>query len=481
MAAIWAGNSAALDYLQDRAGYSRIGHHGGTAGRWIDAHDWIVTSFFQHDSRDGDPQLHIHNPVLNLAECADGQWRTLDSRGITRHRGAAGALAERVTEEYLSRVLRVRFASRPDGKAREVVGMPAELIAALSTRSRTLTPRAAALAAEFEARYGRPPNPLQLDRLKRQATLATRRPKSKDAETLAQRGERIDTLMRELEGELRDGLAAVARSIPRLPDQAQPPAFSPTAVIETALADVQAARATWTRPDLTRAIANALPDSLGGLDAPAVRRLLDGLTDEALTHADVQQVGGERDDALPAVAELRLADGSSAYDGAAGRTYALRSHIAGERALAKAAIETGAVAVEPSAARGRDRRPRPAGPGPRRRPAPGAGRNPDLRRPGRDARGAGRHRQVHSGRSSRPSLARPGAGPAAPRHRPRRIPSSHRRPGRRGRAGTERHALAGHPAATRVRPCPAGRHGVVARRPETWSSSTRPRCSPPPT
>jgi conjugative relaxase-like TrwC/TraI family protein len=349
-AAIWAGNAAALDYLQDRAGYSRIGHHGGTAGRWIDAHDWIVTSFLQHDSRDGDPQLHIHNPVLNLAECADGQWRTLDSRAITRHRGAAGALAERVTEEYLSRVLRVRFASRPDGKAREVVGMPAKLIAALSTRSRTLTPRAAALAAEFEARYGRPPNPLQLDRLKRQATLATRRPKSKDAETLAQRGERIDALMRELEGELRDGLAAVARSIPRLPEQVQPPAFSPPAVIETALADVQAARATWTRPDLTRAIANALPDSLGGLDAPAVRQLLDGLTDEALTHSDVQQVGGERDDALPSVAALRLADGSSAYDGAAGRTYALRSHIAGERALARAAIETGAVAVEPSAA-----------------------------------------------------------------------------------------------------------------------------------
>jgi len=97
-----------------------------------------VTSFFQHDSRDGDPQLHIHNPVLNLAQSSDGQWRTLDSRGITRHRGAAGALAERVTEEYLSRVLRVRFASRPDGKAREIVGIPAKLIEALSTRSLTL-------------------------------------------------------------------------------------------------------------------------------------------------------------------------------------------------------------------------------------------------------------------------------------------------------------------------------------------------------
>jgi hypothetical protein len=60
--AIWAGNNAGLEYLSDKAGYSRVGHHGGAAGRYVDAHDWIGTSFFQHDSRDHDPQLHIHNP-----------------------------------------------------------------------------------------------------------------------------------------------------------------------------------------------------------------------------------------------------------------------------------------------------------------------------------------------------------------------------------------------------------------------------------
>ena len=31
--AIWAGNNAGLDYLQQHAGYSRVGHHGGAAGR----------------------------------------------------------------------------------------------------------------------------------------------------------------------------------------------------------------------------------------------------------------------------------------------------------------------------------------------------------------------------------------------------------------------------------------------------------------
>ena len=82
--AIWAGNQAALEYLSDKAGYSRVGHHGGAAGRWVDAHDWTVASFFQHDSRDHDPQLHIHNAILNRVEGGDGKWRTLDSKAIAQ-------------------------------------------------------------------------------------------------------------------------------------------------------------------------------------------------------------------------------------------------------------------------------------------------------------------------------------------------------------------------------------------------------------
>src|SRR5690606_40126970 len=66
--AIWAGNRAAIDYLAEHAGYSRVGHHGGAAGRYTDAHDWTVASFFQHDNRDHDPQLHIHNAILNRVQ-----------------------------------------------------------------------------------------------------------------------------------------------------------------------------------------------------------------------------------------------------------------------------------------------------------------------------------------------------------------------------------------------------------------------------
>jgi hypothetical protein len=42
--AIWAGNNAGLTYLSEKASYSRVGHHGGADGRWVDAHDWVVAA-----------------------------------------------------------------------------------------------------------------------------------------------------------------------------------------------------------------------------------------------------------------------------------------------------------------------------------------------------------------------------------------------------------------------------------------------------
>ena len=147
--AIWAGNRAAVDYLAEHAGYSRIGHHGGAAGRYTDAHDWTIASFFQHDSRDHDPQLHVHNAILNRVQGTDAQWRTLDSRAIHKFRGAASAVGERTMEEHLTRSLGVRFATRPDGKAREILGVPPQVMALFSSRRRAITAKTAALVRAF--------------------------------------------------------------------------------------------------------------------------------------------------------------------------------------------------------------------------------------------------------------------------------------------------------------------------------------------
>src|SRR5258706_310365 len=70
------GHAAMLEFLAARAGHARKGHHGGGAGEWVDAPDWTSVQFLQHDSREHDPQLHVHGPTLNKAVCpVDGKVR----------------------------------------------------------------------------------------------------------------------------------------------------------------------------------------------------------------------------------------------------------------------------------------------------------------------------------------------------------------------------------------------------------------------
>jgi conjugative relaxase-like TrwC/TraI family protein len=346
--AIWAGNRAALDYLAAHAGYSRVGHHGGAAGRFIDAHDWVVASFFQHDSRNHDPQLHIHNAILNRVQGADGQWRTLDGRSVYAHRGAAAAIGERTTEEHLARALGVRFAARPDGKAREIVGISPEVMELFSSRRRAITRHTATLVEAFETKFGREPNSLELDRLQRQATFATRQAKTHDGESVEARLERWD---RQLRAEVAGGLGQVARDVLDLAgQQPEPEEWSPAAVLETALADVQAKKAGWTAPDLTRAISDALPDRLGTLSGADMARLLDGLTAKGLELAVPLDANRPGEAELPD--ELRLANGQSAYDGPGRRLYATPEHIHTERALAESTARREAPALAATTADG---------------------------------------------------------------------------------------------------------------------------------
>ena len=106
------GNAAALDYLQREAGQTRAGYHPG--GRWEDAREWVIASFRQHTSRDGDPQLHVHNLILHkVRRESDGQWRALDSMSLYRHRPAASAIAALVMENALTRRVRRALGTAP--------------------------------------------------------------------------------------------------------------------------------------------------------------------------------------------------------------------------------------------------------------------------------------------------------------------------------------------------------------------------------
>jgi conjugative relaxase-like TrwC/TraI family protein len=345
--AIWAGNNAALDYLADKAGYSRVGHHDNNGGKFIDAHDWTVASFFQHTSRTNDPQLHIHDAVFSRVQCADGEWRTLDGKSLYNHKPAAGAVADRTMFEHAARSLHVLAAMRPDGKSREILGIDQAVNDLFSSRRRTISPKAQEYVAAFEQRYGREPTALELDRLHRQATMRTRPRKSHDGETLEQR---LDRWEAQIQAELSIGLDKVAHDVLALADR-EPAAqtFDPGAVMQIALADVQAKKASWRKADLARAVNDALPDYLGGLPGRDVAELIDGLTEQAITrHAVSLSPDGPAAQSLPS--DLRLADGRSVYERAGERKYATGEHVRSERALRAAAVERTAVRVTPELA-----------------------------------------------------------------------------------------------------------------------------------
>jgi len=59
----------------------------------------------------------------------------------------------------------VRFETRPDGKAREVIGVRAEVMDLLSSRRRAITAKAQKLVSAFAARFGRDPSLLERSRL----------------------------------------------------------------------------------------------------------------------------------------------------------------------------------------------------------------------------------------------------------------------------------------------------------------------------
>ena len=339
--AIWAGNNAMLEYLNEHAGYSRVGRHGGSAGRWIDARDWVVASFFQHDSREHDPQLHIHNAFLNRVQGTDGVWRTADSRALYKFQHAAAAVGERTLEERLTAALGVLLVTREDGKAREVVGIAQEAMELISTRRRQVTAKTAELVEVFEARHGRGPNGLELDRLSQQATLLTRRAKSHTGESREEMLDRVDAKIR---ADIDGGLAGVAATVlDARGDTVAAQTWLPRPVIELALEDLRAAKSGWTESDAVAALNRALPDTIGITDGAAIGRLLDTLKDELLKSVAGLDAPRPGDDLLPD--GLRLGNGRSVYEAPGARLYATPEQVHTERVMLAGTAGRGGAAL----------------------------------------------------------------------------------------------------------------------------------------
>jgi conjugative relaxase-like TrwC/TraI family protein len=358
--AIMEGNAAALDYLQREAGQTRAGYHPG--GRWEDAREWVIASFRQHTSRDGDPQLHVHNLILHkVRRETDGAWRALDSMSLYRHRPAASAVATLGMENALTRRFGVRWVPRKDGHGREIADVGQALMDEFSSRRQSIGPLTARLAQAFEAQFGRAPDARALASLRQWANHATRRGKDADLLDLAALVRRWVAQASASEAGALEPLAptvmragapvppAAPEDTPA-PNEAQPaPLSGPGAqrVMQEAVAAVQAAQPTWTEADLIRHLGERLPAQVGAMSADNAAALLPALARQTLAAEAVMLSAPE----WPVVPDfLRRASGESLYVPHGAGRYATGAQLTMEERLLTHARETGAPRLDPSAA-----------------------------------------------------------------------------------------------------------------------------------
>lgn len=287
-------SAVGVEEASEEAGWARVGYHGkkvngDSTGRWAPAGGWVVASFFQHTSRNGDPQLHIHNAVLNRQLCEDGVWRSLDGQAIYRARAAFSAIAERSLMELLTARLGVRWIQRQDGQGFEISGVTTDQVAEFSTRRVEVTGRLEELVQAYERKHGYSPNARTTFGLAQQAT--------KDTKVAKAKGAHVPSADQELEAWERRTTRSEIDSLTAIPERslfqvsteereaasAELEQLDMDRVVQAALADAQKEKATFTRWEMTRHLARYLPSCLGGLDAAQVRRLLHQMTEEALS------------------------------------------------------------------------------------------------------------------------------------------------------------------------------------------------------
>ncbi|MFE5310995.1 MobF family relaxase [Isoptericola sp. NPDC056605] len=297
-----------LDFLEREVAATRTGH-GGVAQ--VPVVGVAATAYDHWDSRANDPQLHTHLVVSNKVKAAhDGQWRTLDSRALhhavvalSEHYNAV--LADRLTNTF--GVGWERRNRRPERSTRwEVAGVPDELLAEFSARSRDIEVVKGRLIDEFVTSHGRRPSARQVVKLRAQATLETRPEKTIHslAGLTADWRRRAQPLLGS-EPTTWARRVALGGSVPVLGADAVPPDLVDDVAAQV-VDVVSQKRATWTHWNLW---AEASRQTMGWRMATAAdREQVVALVVDAATRRSVQLTPGEL---ASTPAAMRRPDGTS--------------------------------------------------------------------------------------------------------------------------------------------------------------------------
>jgi len=339
-------NHAALEWLQEQAGFTRTGYHGrrvdgAEPGRWARAL-LVGTTWLQGTNRDGEPHDHSHNVIARMAPTdSDGIWRAVDTMAVRQQLGAMAAIVDAHVQSALTREFGVRWVARADGRGHEIAGIAQETLDAYSTRTHAVTRTAVALARQWERKYGRVPNAREMLFITDEANLASRH--GKDDEPID-----WDALTARWDATIGGQLAAIAGNVCHFDataDERPPSPQGREQAILQALAGVQASRSTWTRSDLMRSLSWSMGQDFCGL-APGPRQdLVEQMTDQALG-VDYGVVCLEAPEwpAVPA-SLIRDLDGRSVYTRPGTTRYATRGQLAMEERMCQQAQRTGAPAL----------------------------------------------------------------------------------------------------------------------------------------
>jgi conjugative relaxase-like TrwC/TraI family protein len=125
-----AAVAAAVGYLERVAAFGRR----GAGGAEQIATSGLVAAAFRHrTSRTGDPQLHTHVLIANMARGVDARWSSLDGRLLLLNGRTAGYLYQAHLRAELTRRLGVSWKASVKGMA-ELDGVPTSVLRAFSRR-----------------------------------------------------------------------------------------------------------------------------------------------------------------------------------------------------------------------------------------------------------------------------------------------------------------------------------------------------------
>ena len=315
---------AALDWLERHGTFTRTGHHSAHTGEWRDGDGLAAGLFLHHISRDGDPQLHVHVPILNLVQRgdhADEKWRTLDSKTLHKLRLAVAPIADRVAETRLSQLGYV-MVPRLDGNGAEVGGVSQQVMDLFSSRSRALTPELKQMIGRYTEKHGKPPSKRTVWLLGQQAAQNTRRTKAEAPRTVAgQTGatepsdvQRLDAWEAQTVHEEVQALSAVHEQAEQFPRRAIPvlDECAKARAARIAVAEVQKHHATWTMAQLRFEVHRALPVMTPTADAEALITDVARLAISGRAGAEVVQVTAPDITDVSSLG-IRQSDGGSIY------------------------------------------------------------------------------------------------------------------------------------------------------------------------